>query len=79
MIRLERSILDQANGYMRALEEHVLEGSDDRDQVMADLYQLKALYTLPKTHDSGMSEECQGMLEEIERRAGIIASKLTLD
>lgn len=79
MIRLERSILDQANAYMRALEEHLLEGSDDRDHAVANLNQLKALYSLPKQIDSGMSEECQGVLEEVERRAGIVASRLELD
>ncbi|WP_251977086.1 hypothetical protein [Salinicola avicenniae] len=76
MIRLERSILDQANARLRALEEHVLEGTGDLAQALADYHQLQAYFSLPKENDSGMSEECQGMLEEIERRANIIHARL---
>lgn len=77
MIRLERNILDQANDYMRALEEQVLEGSD-REQALVAHSRLQALLALASLRDSGMSDECAGMLEEIERRAGLVASRLAL-
>ncbi|MFC0266760.1 hypothetical protein [Kushneria aurantia] len=79
MIRLERNILDQANNDLRELEEQVLEGNNaDRDRAVAAYHQLKAMFTLAGLPDSGMSDECVGMLEEIERRAGMMTQRLGL-
>ncbi|CAO1661066.1 MULTISPECIES: hypothetical protein [Salinicola] len=75
MIRLERNILDQANTQLRALEDHVLD-QDGGYQATMISGQLKALFSLAKLHDSGMSDECAGMLEEIERRSNILVSRL---
>ncbi|KFF48140.1 MULTISPECIES: hypothetical protein [Salinicola] len=77
MIRLERNILDQANTLMRTLEDHVLDSDvDDAEQASAVCRQLEALLALGKTRDSGMSDECAGMLEEIERRSRVMAARL---
>jgi|GEM_PF-2158978 hypothetical protein len=75
MIRLERNILDHANTQLRALEDHVLD-QEGGDQAIMISGQLKALFSLAKLHDSGMSDECAGMLEEIERRSNILTSRL---
>ncbi|WP_144076774.1 MULTISPECIES: hypothetical protein [Salinicola] len=75
MIRLERNILDQANTQLRALEDHVLDQDGGHQAIMIS-GQLKALFSLAKLNDSGMSDECAGMLEEIERRAKILAARL---
>lgn len=77
MIRLERNILDQANDHMRALEDQVLEGSD-REQALVAHSRLQSLLVLASLPESGMSDECAGMLEEIERRARLVASRLAL-
>lgn len=76
MIRLERNILDQANTQLRALEDHVMGNNDDGEQAVSTCSQLKALFTLARLQDSGMSDECAGMLEEIERRSKLVISKL---
>lgn len=77
MIRLERNILDQANTHLRALEEHALDhDAGEREQASSLYSQLQALFSLAKPRDSGMSDECAGMLEEIERRSNIVASRL---
>ncbi|WP_110598922.1 MULTISPECIES: hypothetical protein [Salinicola] len=75
MIRLERNILDQANTHLRVLEDHVLD-QDGGDQAILVSGQLNALFSLAKLNDSGMSDECVGMLEEIERRSNILTSRL---
>lgn len=78
MIRLERNILDQANAHLRELEDHVLEADDaSREQAQSVYGRLEALFSLAKLRDSGMSDECAGMLEEIERRSNIMASRLS--
>ena len=77
MIRLERNILDQANNHMRELEDHVMGNNDgDQNRALETSSQLKALLALAEIRDSGMSDECAGMLEEIERRSKLVISKL---
>ncbi|MFC0336484.1 hypothetical protein SAMN05421848_0933 [Kushneria avicenniae] len=77
MIRLERNILDQANNHLRELEDHVMGNDDgDQDKALDTCSQLKALLALAEINDSGMSDECAGMLEEIERRSKLVVSRL---
>ncbi|GHB20487.1 hypothetical protein [Salinicola rhizosphaerae] len=77
MIRLERNILDQANVNLRELEEHVLAPENVEGAEAKTVYgRLETLFSLAKLKDSGMSDECAGMLEEIERRAKIVAARL---
>ncbi|OHV11885.1 hypothetical protein [Kushneria phosphatilytica] len=78
MIRLERNIVDLAKGYLQRLEDYITasDGEQDLSEAKTALSKISTLVELTKQNDTGMSDECAGILEEIERRASAVATRL---
>ncbi|RKR06254.1 hypothetical protein C7446_1192 [Kushneria sinocarnis] len=78
MIRLERNIVDLAKDHLQRLENQITADKDEQDisDARTAFSQLATLAELTRQNDTGMSDECIGILEEIERRANAVATRL---